>query len=264
MDPQALLDFLGLSTGEVERMLLILSRVSGLFLAAPFFSRSVGPVRVRAILAMALTLVLFPLSPPWPGEGSGNPWSMAAASLSELVVGAMIGMLAHWVLVAMQVAGSIIGFEMGLSMAMVMDPTSGLQEGVLSNLLYFAGLIIFLSINGHHLLLEGLGRSFTLVPPGTGLPAGQLLLESAVLGLVRMFELSLLIAAPVIVSSKMLYLGMGLVNRASPQIQVFFLAMPLAQLLGLLVMGLSLAVFGQVLIREIGAFLALGMKTVGG
>ncbi|MBF0158185.1 MAG: flagellar biosynthetic protein FliR [Magnetococcales bacterium] len=265
MDPAALLDFFGLSTGEAERLFLVVVRLSGLFLAAPFFSRAggAGPLRIRVVLILALAVVLFPLVPPWSHEGHSNAPQMAWAALIELSIGAVLGMLIHWGLAAVQIAGNIIGFEMGLSMAQVMDPTSGMQENVLSNMLYMAAMLIFLTIDGHHMLLEGMARSFQILPPGGAGLHRELLLENAVTALMRMFLLSLLIAAPVIVASKLLYIGMGLVNRAAPQIQVFFLAMPLTQMVGFAVLGTSMALFGQVLVREINAFVILTFRMIG-
>ncbi|MBF0602684.1 MAG: flagellar biosynthetic protein FliR [Nitrospirae bacterium] len=263
MDPLALIDFLGFSVGEVERAMLILARITGLFLSAPFFSRAVGPNRVKAALILAVTVVLFPLVSPWSGEGEGQVMSMFAAAISEVVIGAVIGMLVHWVLVAVQTAGSIIGFQMGLSMAMVMDPTSGLQEGVVSNLLYMTFLMLFLTVGGHYLLLEGLARSFHTLPIGGGLPHAGTLLEAALKAMSTMFQIALLIAAPIIVANTLLYIGLGLINRASPQIQVFFLSMPIAQMIGFIIMGLTMILFGKVMIRELDTFFAFSFKAVG-
>ncbi|MBF0588030.1 MAG: flagellar biosynthetic protein FliR [Magnetococcales bacterium] len=263
MDPAALMDLLGLSIGELERMALILSRLTGLFLSAPFFSRNVGPMRVRVVILLGLTFMIYPLTDPWPGEGSSSPMVVVAAGVAEVVIGAALGMLVHWALVAVQVAGGVIGFSMGLSMAMVMDPTSGMQEGVLSNMLYMATLLLFLGVDGHHMLIEGLARSFHTLPLGAGIPEGRMMLEAALVAMGQMFALSIMIAAPVLVATKMLYFGMGLINRASPQIQVFFLAMPVAQLVGFVVLGLSMAVFAQVMIREIDKFFSLSFRIVG-
>lgn len=263
MDPSALVDFLGLSIGEVERAILILARITGLFLSAPFFSRAVGPRRVKSALILALTVVLFPLVSPWSGEGKGQVMPMFAAAISEVIIGAIMGMLVHWVLVSVQTAGAIIGFQMGLSMAMVMDPTSGLQEGVLSNLLYMTFLMLFLAVGGHYLLLEGLARSFHTLPVGGGLPHAGNILEAALKAMSTMFELAILIAAPIIVSNTLLYVGLGLINRASPQIQVFFLSMPIAQMIGFIIMGLTMVLFGKVMIRELDTFFAFSFKAVG-
>ncbi|MEO5363023.1 MAG: flagellar biosynthetic protein FliR [Magnetococcus sp. DMHC-8] len=263
MDPMALMDFLGFSTGEVERMLLVMIRISGLLLTAPFLSRTAGPARIKVILTILLTIVIYPLVAPWPHEGKGRLAYMFQAGLVELLIGAMIGLLVHWMLFATQVAGSIMGFQMGLSMAMVMDPTSGLQEGVLSNLLYLTGLMLFLSMDGHHLLLEGLARSFQAMPLGRGLPPANSILDAFTIALLGMFKLALLIAAPIIAFTKMLYLGMGLINKASPQIQVFFLSMPIAQLVGLLVLGLYLAVIGEVMMRDATLSIGAAFKLIG-
>lgn len=263
MDPVALMDFFGFTIGEVERILLVMIRISGLFLAAPFFSRTAGPARIKAILILALTIIIYPLVSPWPHEGEGNIPVMFYAAVTELMIGAVIGILIHWVLFAAQVAGGVMGFQMGLSMAMVMDPTSGIQEGVLSNLFYLSGLMLFLSMDGHHLLLEGLARSFRALPLGVALPKANVMLDSAVIALLGMFKLALLIAAPIIVFSSMLYLGMGLINKASPQIQVFFLSMPIAQMMGLFIMGLYLAVIGEVLMKEMTLSIAAAFKLMG-
>ena len=263
MDPIALMDFLGFSVGEVERMMLVMARISGLFLSAPFFSRTVGPNRIKAVLVLALTVVIYPLVDPWPQEGQASLFSLFHAAILEVIIGAVIGMLVHWVLFTVQVAGGVMGFQMGLSMAMVMDPTSGLQEGVLSNLLYLTGLILFLSIDGHHMLLEGLARSFHSMPLGRGLPSSGSMLEAALATLLHMFRLALLISAPIIGFTKMLYLGMGLINKASPQIQVFFLSMPVAQMIGFLVLGLYMVVIGEVLMREMNAFFSAAFTLVG-
>nr|CRH07666.1 putative flagellar export pore protein fliR (flaP) [Candidatus Magnetococcus massalia] len=258
-----MMDFFGFTTGEVERMVLVLARLTGLFLAAPFFSRNVGPMRIRVVLLIWITILLYPVVPAWPGEGRGDVWLLGTTAIGEFILGAMVGLLVHWVLVAVQVAGTIIGFEMGLSMAMVMDPTSGVQEGVLSNILYLLGLTIFLIIDGHHWLIEGIGRSFVSMPVGSPIPHGEGMIRLVMEGIVHMMELAILIAAPVVAASKLLYLGMGLINRASPQIQVFFLAMPIAQMLGFAILGLTLTIFGQVLVREMENYTNLAFRIVG-
>lgn len=263
MDLLSMMDLFGLSTGEIERLVLVFSRLSGLFLSAPFFSRSVGPNRIKIFLLVSITVVIYPLVAPWPGEGKGDLLAMGFAAVTEVIIGAIFGMLVHWVLVAVQVAGGVMGFQMGLSMAMAMDPTSGVQEGVLSNLLYMTAIVIFLAFNGHHLLLEGVVRSFATLPLGGGLPTSDTLLQGGVEIMVRMFKFALLIAAPVIGVTKLLYLGMGLINRASPQIQVFFVAMPIAQMLGFIIMGLTLTIFGQVLVQEINAFFSAAYQVMG-
>ncbi len=263
MDPFALMDFLGLSIGEVERFILIVSRFSGMFLAAPFFSRAVGPVQIKTALLLGISIVVFPLVAPWPQEGQAGVSGMVSAVVVEVAKGAIFGMLVHWVLVAVQVAGGVIGFQMGLSMAMVMDPTSGLQEGVLSNLLYLVGLMLLLLMDGHHMLIEGVTRSFQTLPLGSSLPPGDTLIKAGSTAMVQLFKLALLISAPIIAATKLLYLGMGLINRASPQIQVFFLAMPIAQIIGFVVLGLTMTLFSGVMAKEIDGFFNLALKTMG-
>jgi flagellar biosynthesis protein FliR len=263
VDPFAMMDLLGLSIGQVERFILIVARFSGMFISAPFFSRAVGPRRIKTALLLGTSLVVFPLVSPWALEGKASVPMMIGAGATEVVIGAVFGMFVHWVLVSVQVAGGLIGFQMGLSMAMVMDPTSGMQEGVLSNLLYLVVLMLFLNLDGHHLLIEGIANSFKSMPLGGGLPAGEGMLRAGIAGLLQLFKLAIIIAAPIIAATKLLYLGMGLINRASPQIQVFFLAMPIAQMIGFIVMGLTMALFSQIMAREIDGFFSLANKVIG-
>ncbi|MBF0194090.1 MAG: flagellar biosynthetic protein FliR [Magnetococcales bacterium] len=258
-----MMDFLGLTIGQVERFILIVSRFTGMFLSAPFFSRAVGPRRIKTALLLGVSLVTFPLVSPWPLEGQASVPMMIGAGVTEVVIGAVFGMLVHWVLVAVQVAGGLIGFQMGLSMALVMDPTSGMQEGVLSNLLYMVVLMLFLNLDGHHLLIESIAKSFQTLPLGVGIPAGEGMLRVSIAGVLQLFKLAIIISAPIIAATKLLYLGMGLINRASPQIQVFFLAMPIAQMIGFVVLGLTMTLFSQVMAREIDGFFSLANKIIG-
>ncbi|MGN7610786.1 flagellar biosynthetic protein FliR [Magnetococcales bacterium HHB-1] len=262
MDLQAFADLAGFSTSEIQRIALIFARITGLFLSAPFFSRSVGPSRIRVMIAITLSFAVFPLVPAWPGEETATLLQLGWAVLVEILIGAVLGILAHWVLVSVQVAGMVVGFSMGLSMAMVMDPTSGVQEGVVSNLFYMISLILFLSIDGHHMLIEGIVRSYSTLPLGVGL-SSEAILHTGTKEMARLFELAILISAPVLVATKMLYLGMGLINRASPQIQVFFLAMPLAQMIGFLILGLSMTVFAEKMMREMKIFITMAFQLAG-
>lgn len=263
MDPALLMDMLGLSTGEWQRMALVMARLSGLFLFAPFFSRSVGPARIRVILLFTITLAIFPMVPHWPGEGKAQVTAMAMAILTEGIIGLVMGMLTHWALLSAQTAGNIIGVEIGLSMATVMDPTSGMQEGVVSNLLYLASLMIFLALDGHLLLLQGLINSFKALPPGGGAPSPEKMLQGVLIGVTRMFELGILLAAPVIAVSKLIYVGLALINRASPQIQVFFVATPLTQVAGMLLIGLTMGMYSQSQLAHLEEFMTLAWRLTG-
>lgn len=263
MDINQLVDFLGFSVGDLERLVLIITRLTGLIITAPFFSRSAGPPQIRAAFVFITALILWPLVPPWSGEGSGNIPGMFLAGTQELMIGAILGIFVHWAFAAVQMAGSMMGFEMGLSMAQVMDPTSGAQVGVLGNMFYWGAMVIFLAMNGHHTLLLALTDSFKVLPLGSGFPAGADMAQAAVGAVMRLFKIGLLIATPVIAASKLLYLGLGLINRASPQIQVFFVAMPVAQMLGFTVITLTVAAFGHVVIREFEAFMILGLNLLG-
>src|SRR5690606_16831091 len=144
---------------------LVLMRISGIIAVAPPFAAAAVPATLRGLLALVLTLIVVPAAPVWEGAG---PWEFAAAAAGELMVGLAVGLLILLVLLAVQGAGELIDMEMGFGMVNVIDPAFGRPAPLLGNFLYFLALVIFLTVDGHLLVLRALLDSFQAIPPGGG------------------------------------------------------------------------------------------------
>lgn len=219
--------------------MLIFARVGTIVMLMPAFGESLIPVRLRLVLALTLAFVLYPLVadsyPPLPETLPGAIVLLGG----ELLVGFFIGLIARMISAALQVAGSTIAFQTGLGFAQNVDPTQGQQGALFSSFLSMLGVMLIFATDLHHVFIAALHDSFQLFAPGGPLPTGdgaQMLIE--VIG--RTFAVGIQISAPFIAFGLIFYLGLGVLSRLMPQIQIFFLALPANIMLGLIIFGLVL------------------------
>lgn len=204
-------------------------------LPAPF--GELAPVRIRAALSFVLAYVLA-----LPGLGNAytlsfEPASLLVSGLSELIVGAVIGLTVRVTLAAAESAGTLVGNAMGLGFAGQMDPLFGSEGLPTTTLTSSLAVLIFFVLRGHHVVLEALSASLTLAPSGAGFPA----LRMASLPLVgaRIITQGLRIAAPVVATMFIVQLGTALVARAAPRVQIFALSFGVSVSIGALVLLMS-------------------------
>ncbi len=235
---------------EFMAFVLILARVAIIIFIAPIFGGALVPNEVKAALSLLLTLVL------WNTIGvdvSAYPVDLIAYApmlATELFVGLTITLLIRMVLEGVQIAGQYIGYQMGFAIVNVVDPQSGEQASVLAQIMYVLALIVFLSVNGHYIIIKGMVDSFELVPPG------QLTLSpvvySEIMGSVSgMFIIALKLGAPALAVMFFTKVSMGIVAKTVPQMNILFVGMPLYIVIGLFVFGLSLNFFVPLLGRVI-------------
>ncbi|MGA0898458.1 MAG: flagellar biosynthetic protein FliR [Burkholderiaceae bacterium] len=221
-----------LAADVVERFLTMLwpmARISALLLVAPVLSLDAVTVRIRIVLALVLTFFIYPLFD-WPVI---DPTS--AAGLLELAnqitIGILMGLILQVVLAAVATGGQAIAGSMGLSMANMMDPNLG-NVPVIASFLVILASLIFLGLGGHVLLMELLIQSFELLPIGQGLLSlnaiGQLLGWSSM-----MFLGAVLLALPLLVILLAVNLGLGVVVRAAPTLNIFAVGFPAMILAGM-------------------------------
>jgi flagellar biosynthetic protein FliR len=232
-----------LAADVVERFLTMLwpmARISALLLVAPVLSLDAVTVRIRIVFALVLTFFIYPLFD-WPVI---DPTS--AAGLLELAnqitIGILMGLMLQVVLAAVATGGQAIAGSMGLSMAQMMDPNLGNVPVVASFLVILASLI-FLGLGGHVLLMELLIQSFEMLPIGQGLLSlnaiGQLLGWSAM-----MFLGAVLLALPLLVILLAVNLGLGVVVRAAPTLNIFAVGFPAMILAGMLMLYILMGAMG--------------------
>jgi len=244
---------------HVPTFALVLARMTGIFIFAPVFGSSVVPMRVKALLALVLTFCVYPIVPAQiPVEL--NLFTLGFTLGSELLIGLVIGYGASLPLVAMQLAGVMIGHQLGLGLAQVFDPQFNEQTEVLSQFLFLAALALFLLLDGHQAMFAALVESYRSVPLGGYMPDGSML--SMILGLLRAtFELGLRVAAPVLCLIFLETVAMGFVARTVPQLNILSLGFPLRIIAGMsMLIGMVAAMFtslGDVMVVMLGRILEL-------
>jgi flagellar biosynthesis protein FliR len=217
----------------VSRMWWPALRVSGFVLTAPAASETVVPGRVKIVLTLALAFLLAPLVEVPAGLSIFSAAGMLAAVL-ELLIGVSIGMVVQLAFEALIFAGQSISLTMGLGFATLVDPQRGAQVPVLGQMFMIFGTLIYLSINGHLMLLGALAESFHTLPIGAHV--GQDFLMSVVLWGARVFDTGLLIALPAVIALVIVNLALGVVTRAAPQLNLFGIGFTIALLSGFFVL----------------------------
>ncbi len=223
---------------------VILIRVAGIVVAIPAFSSRSVPLHVRIGLLIGFTVILFPivsdqvrpLSLSWP--------QVVPLLFTEFMVGTVLGFAISFVMNAFIIAGELIGIQMGINLISALDPVAGGQVPILGQFMGLLGMLIFLAIDGHHMMFEALVASFQLVPPMHVHFSGFLVESVLKLGL-GMFVLALKVGAPVMTAVFIVTLGMGILGRTIPQLNVMLNNVPITIGVGLLVLGLSLPLFGS-------------------
>jgi flagellar biosynthetic protein FliR len=225
---------------DVFSVILVFARMGGALMLLPGFGEVFVPSRVRLLLALAVTVVVTPLVTPSLPSAPDGPLAMFVALGGEIAVGLFLGSLARMMVAALHMAGVIAGFQASLSNAQLFDPVSSEQGSLLGSLLHVLGVFVIFAADMHHMMLGALVDSYGLFVPGAPLPVGDFS-AAAVRVIGTSFALAMQIAAPFIVAGMLFYLALGLLARLMPQVQVFFIAMPVQIALGFLVLALTLS-----------------------
>ncbi len=217
--------------------MLTLFRISLVVFLLPFFGGQAIPTTVKAAFCIVLSLGLWPhLS----FEGTylpQHPFQIVVWLFGEILLGLVMGLTVRFLIAGIQTGGQIIGFQMGFAMVNVVDPITGVSEAVTAHFLYMTAMLTFLALNGHLYLLDGLAQSFELVPPGTLLISPELVNQIIYLS-GQIFVLAVKIAAPIITAVFLVNLGLALISRAAPQMNVLLIGFPMKIAIGFLFLGL--------------------------
>ncbi|HEX8988925.1 MAG TPA: flagellar biosynthetic protein FliR [Rhodocyclaceae bacterium] len=225
-----------------------LARVLALISVAPVFSNISLPERIKLVLGVAITLALIPALPPMPAIQVGS-WLGLAVLAQQTVIGMLIGFALRIAFAAVDVAGQLIGLQMGLSFAVFYDPTSSSQAPVVSEFLSLLATLIYLALNGHLLMLSLLAQSFTLLPvSATPMFAAASLTTAAAWG-ATMFTAGVLLALPLITALLITNVAMGVLSRVAPQLNLFAIGFPVTIFAGFAVIAISLPYFAAALER---------------
>ena len=233
---------------EFQAFLVLISRIGGLVAALPVLSGRAVPMKVKAALILSLGILLAPLIrlPVVPYD----PVVLAAGLVSEMVIGLAIGLAVRMFFSALEIAGEMIGVQMGFGVVQLFDPSTALQTSIIGQYFTLLASLVFLSLNGHLLLVATILSSYESIPAfGASLPGGM---GDDILRLSQhMFIVGLKLAAPVLVIILLINILLALLGRAVAQINVFVLSFPVTIAGGLAVLGLSTPFIVTLLVEEI-------------
>lgn len=213
-------------------------RLSALFLASPVFSAASFPVRARIVLALLITALVSPSLPAPPDIDVLSAVGLVTAA-QQIVIGLAMGFTLQMVFAAAVVAGQSTAMAMGLGFAMSVDPQNGVQVPVLSQLYVILSTLLFLSLDGHLVLIELVINSFHLLPVGVSMLRENFAMD-VVLWASQMFMAALIIALPALTALLLINLAFGVITRAAPQLNIFAVGFPVTILAGFVLIFLSM------------------------
>jgi flagellar biosynthetic protein FliR len=236
--------------------MLVFARIGTMVMLLPGIGELNLPTRVRLLIALALTAVLLPLhraAYTIDLQALGPVLMMAA---EEILIGAVLGLTARLAISALQIAGFVVANSLGLGFVTAVDPTQNEQGVLVGNFLTMLGITLIFATNLHYLVIAALNDSYTLFQPGEIPITGDM--AQMITGIVaQSFRIGIQLAAPFLVFGLLFNLGLGVLSRLMPQMQVFFIGLPLSIMLGLvlllLVVGAMMGTFVGYLENVLGA-----------
>jgi flagellar biosynthetic protein FliR len=247
---------------EVLGFLLVLARVGGLFAIAPVFSASMIPVRIKLMLAMAISLALVPIAV----HGQTVPLDVGAFSLlllKEIGVGLVFAFPMALVGAAVQAGASILDTLVGFSFSSILDPVNNQQTAILGQFYTLFAVLVLLMSGGDHIMIEGLGASYHALPI-TAYPHIGALTLGAVNAFAQVWAIGLEIAAPALVALVITDAALGLISRAVPQMNVFVIGMPAKILVGMTVIAATLPFVSNQIQGALQQSVTQAVQTLGG
>lgn len=227
--------------GAVLIFLLTFARTGAMIMLLPVIGDAGVPPRVRLAFALAVSAALTSATGQYYPSTSPPPMELAALIAREATAGVLVGAMARLIMSALDTAGYLIAAQTGLAFAQTFDPGQGTQGAMVSTFLSLIGALLVFETGLHHLALGAISGSYILLPPGNALPTGDMA-ELALALASGAFALGLQLAAPFLVFGLIIYAALGVLSRLMPQLQVFFLAMPVNILSGFVLLMLVIGV----------------------
>jgi flagellar biosynthesis protein FliR len=247
---------------QLQIFFLIFFRVAAILMSMPIINGNSIPFLFKFGLALGASIVLFPLLDLKVFPVLTNLSSFVVGAVGEILLGVIIGMAVNLIFVGLQIAGQLSGYQMGMALAEVIDPADGEQIPLLAQFFQIFAFLIFLTVNAHHWFLRALADSFHLVPP-LGFKLSGSLIEQLMRVAGNMFVIAIKVGAPVIAALLLTTIALGLIARTVPQMNVFFVAMPLKIMIGLMFVGFSLpylSSFLNAVFRKLGDMIFVLLK----
>ncbi len=246
---------LDIAVPQVIGFMLVVARLSGLFLIAPVFSSPMIPPRIKLMALLALAATLTPIVATAAPTVPTGILPLLIAMATESIIGFALGFSVAIVFSAVQVGASLIDTSIGFSMANIIDPLNNAQASVLGSFYSLVATLAFLAVNGHHWLLAGFKRSYDTIALGAT-PDIEQMMSNLFLTFGSLFAMAFQIAAPVLITLLLVDVVLGIVARVVPQMNVFFVGIPLKIGVGLIAVIIGLPTFTGFLERRVSDVVA--------
>ncbi len=222
-----------------------LARVLGLIAAAPVFNNAALSMRVKLVIGLAVTFALAPALPPLPPIAPGS-WSGLAVLLQQGLIGVALGFAMRVVFAGVDLAGELIGLQMGLGFAVFYDPQNAAQAPVVAELAGLLALLAFLALNGHLMMLALLAESFAALPVGAS-PFPAVGWETLLRWASAVFSIGVLLSLPIISALLIANIALGVLTKVAPTLNLFAVGFPVTLMAGFAMLALSMPYFSPTL-----------------
>lgn len=219
---------------------LVFARMGAMVMLLPGFGESNIPAQIKLGIALLLTLIILPLHRNAYHVDMTSMNALMVLMVHEIIIGIVLGATARVTLSALAVAGSVIAQQLGLGFVTAIDPTQGQQGQLVGNFLTILGLTLLFATDTHHLVLSALNESYRIFSPGEPMPTGDVA-ALATRAFAEAFKIGLQLSAPFLVFGLVFNIGLGVLARLMPQMQVYFVGVPLSIFAGFLILAAVIA-----------------------
>jgi flagellar biosynthetic protein FliR len=246
---------------EFKPFFLILIRVGVILFMFPFFNSKVIPVLSKAGLVLILSIILFPVIDTKGLEFPNSLYGIFQMIASELIIGMILGILIQLLFEGIRMMGQVVGFQTGFAITNILDPQSGMQVSILSNMAYLSAIVLFLILNGHYILLNAIRDSFQIINVGS-LSLDNRIFESILRASGGIFVIAIKIGAPAIAVLLFVQVSFGLITKLIPQMNIMIVAFPVQIVMGLIFFGICLNMLSALIERYLGNLGSLLINTM--
>jgi len=236
------MDIFNLNYAEFERFLFVFFRVGALILFVPILGSRQIPSSMKIGFILFLSIVIFPLVQGRPLPEPRGVLELSTFLIADVTIGLGIAYIARLIFSAVQIAGTVVDFQMGFGVVNVIDPQTDTQVSVTAQFHNILAILIFLAIDAHHFFVQAIVESFFIINPAE-ISFASITPEYMLRLFTGTFTIAVKIAAPIMAILFFLSVGLGLVARTVPQMNVFIVGFPLQIGVGLLMVGLSISFF---------------------
>jgi flagellar biosynthesis protein FliR len=224
---------------DIFRFFLVVSRIGSAMMLLPGIGGQLVSSRIRLLLALSLSFLLLPVLAPGLPALPKNVGTMVLLVGGEIAIGLFMGTMVQLLMTALNLAGTFVSFQVGLTNAFSFDPVAEQQSQLLTGFLSNLGLVVLFTTDLHHLMLRAVVDSYVLFKPGQVPPFGDFA-ETMGHMLSESFRMGMQLAAPLVVFGLVFFTGLGVLSKLVPQMQVFFVSQPVQLIVGLWLFMVSL------------------------